>query len=123
MGAERMHAQVVDREHANQQRLRVAVLHELKSRVDQGLQNLADAESILKTETVNLEGDLLGGRKEFIARYARRIELGHALVASELQARLRREPDTIPSFVEEMLRLEAPPPADFQAALEILRGA
>ena len=32
---------------------------------------------------------LLGGRKEFVARYARRIELGHALVASELQARLR----------------------------------
>jgi SNF2 family DNA or RNA helicase len=32
---------------------------------------------------------LLGGRKEFVARYARRIELGHALVASELQAKLR----------------------------------
>ena len=32
---------------------------------------------------------LLGGRKEFTARYARRIELGHAFVASELQAKIR----------------------------------
>lgn len=54
----------VDREHANQQRVRTAVLHELKSRVDQGLANLAAAETILKTEAVNLEGDLLGGRKD-----------------------------------------------------------
>ena len=32
---------------------------------------------------------LLAGRKEFVARYARRIELGHAFVASELQAKIR----------------------------------
>lgn len=54
----------VDREFMSQQRVRVAVLHELRSRVDQGLQNLADAEAILRTQTVDLEGDLLGGRKD-----------------------------------------------------------
>jgi len=32
---------------------------------------------------------LLGGRKDFVTRYARRIELGHAFVASELQAKIR----------------------------------
>lgn len=54
----------VDREFAAQQRIRVAVLHELRSRVDQGLANLKAAETILKTEAVNLEGDLMGGRKD-----------------------------------------------------------
>jgi hypothetical protein len=55
---------IVDREHATQQRVRVAVLHELKSRVDQGLGNLAAAEEILKNQAVDLQGDLLGGRKD-----------------------------------------------------------
>jgi hypothetical protein len=54
----------VDREFQAQQRVRVAILHELRARVDQGLANLAAAESILKTQTVDLEGDLLGGRKD-----------------------------------------------------------
>ena len=54
----------VDREFAAQQRIRVAVVHELRTRVDQGLANLKAAETILKTEAVNLEGDLLGGRKD-----------------------------------------------------------
>ena len=54
----------VDREHQSQQRVRVAILHELRTRVERGLANLAAAESILKTQTVNLEGDLLGGRKD-----------------------------------------------------------
>ena len=54
----------VDRDFAAQQRLRVAVLHELRTRVDQALANLSAAESILKTQAVDLEGDLLGGRKD-----------------------------------------------------------
>ena len=36
-----------------------------------------------------LNPGLLGGRKDFVTRYARRIELGHARVASELQAKIR----------------------------------
>jgi hypothetical protein len=54
----------VDREFQAQQRVRVAILHELRARVDQGLANLSAAELILKSEAVNLEGDLLGGRKD-----------------------------------------------------------
>ena len=56
--------QVVDREFAAQQRVRVAVLHELRGRVEQGLRNLDLAEKILKTEAVDLRGDLLGGRRD-----------------------------------------------------------
>lgn len=55
---------VVDREFAAQQRVRVAVLHELRGRVDQGLQNLDAAEKILRSEAVDLRGDLLGGRRD-----------------------------------------------------------
>ncbi|HEY0135472.1 MAG TPA: SNF2-related protein, partial [Nannocystis sp.] len=36
-----------------------------------------------------LNPGLLGGRKDFVARYARRIELGHTRVAHELQAKIR----------------------------------
>ena len=36
-----------------------------------------------------LNAGLLGGRKDFVTRYARRIELGHARVADELRARIR----------------------------------
>lgn len=54
----------VDREFAAQQRVRVAVLHELRGRVEQGLRNLDQAEKILKTEAVDLRGDLLGGRRD-----------------------------------------------------------
>lgn len=55
---------VVDREFAAQQRVRTAVLHELRARVDQSLRNLDLAEKILKTEAVDLRGDLLGGRRD-----------------------------------------------------------
>lgn len=55
---------VVDREFASQQRLRVAVLQELRGRVDQALRNLDQAEKILRTETVDLKSDLLGGRRD-----------------------------------------------------------
>lgn len=54
----------VDRDFAAQQRFRVAILHELRARVDQSLANLSAAETILKTQAVDLEGDLLGGRKD-----------------------------------------------------------
>lgn len=54
----------VDREFQAQQRVRVAVLHELRARVNQGLANLSAAETILKTQTVDLERDLLGGRTD-----------------------------------------------------------
>jgi len=54
----------VDRDFAAQQRFRVAILHELQTRVGQALANLQAAETILKTEAVDLEGDLLGGRKD-----------------------------------------------------------
>lgn len=56
--------QVVDREFAAQQRVRVAVLHELRTRVEQGLRNLDAAKKILETEAVDLQGDLLGGRRD-----------------------------------------------------------
>jgi len=36
-----------------------------------------------------LNPGLLGGRKDFVTRYARRIELGHARAAEELQAKIR----------------------------------
>lgn len=54
----------VDREFAGQQRIRIAILDELRTRVDQGLANLAEAEKILKTQAVDLKGDLLGGRRD-----------------------------------------------------------
>lgn len=55
---------VVDREFAAQQRVRIAVLTELRARVDQVVRNLDRAESILRREAVDLRGDLLGGRQD-----------------------------------------------------------
>lgn len=54
----------VDREFMSQQRVRLAVLHELSARVARALDNLRAAEDILKTQAVDLQGDLMGGRKD-----------------------------------------------------------
>jgi hypothetical protein len=54
----------VDREFMSQQRIRLVILNELSTRVTRALDNLQDAEDILKTQTVDLQGDLLGGRKD-----------------------------------------------------------
>lgn len=54
----------VDREFMGQQRVRQAVLHELRARVAQAQANLRAAEDILRTQTVDLQGDLMGGRKD-----------------------------------------------------------
>ncbi len=51
-----------------------------------------------------LNPGLLGGRKDFVTRYARRIELGHARAAVELQAKIRpfvlrrRKVDVVPEL-------------------------
>ncbi len=54
----------VDREFMSQQRIRLVILNELSTRVTRALDNLRAAEDILKTQTVDLQGDLLGGRKD-----------------------------------------------------------
>ncbi len=54
----------VDREFMSQQRIRLVVLNELSTRVTRALDNLRLAEDILKTQAVDLQGDLLGGRKD-----------------------------------------------------------
>ncbi|HEY8380128.1 MAG TPA: hypothetical protein VIK91_26745 [Nannocystis sp.] len=55
---------LVDREFAAQQRVRAAVLHELRARIEQAISNFDRAETILKTEAVDLRGELLGGRRD-----------------------------------------------------------
>jgi hypothetical protein len=55
---------VVDREFAAQQRVRVAILTEVRARIDHALRNLDRAEAILNREAIDLQGDLLGGRAD-----------------------------------------------------------
>lgn len=54
----------VDRAFAGEQRLRVALLRELAGRLDRAQQNLAQARGIIERESVDLGGDLFGGRKD-----------------------------------------------------------
>ena len=54
----------VDREFMSQQRIRLVVLTELRGRVTRALDNLKAAEDILTTQTVDLQGDLMGGRRD-----------------------------------------------------------
>jgi len=54
----------VDREFMSQQRIRLVVLTELRGRVNRALDNLKAAEDILNTQAVDLQGDLMGGRRD-----------------------------------------------------------
>lgn len=54
----------VDREFMSQQRIRLVVLTELRGRVSRALDNLKAAEDILNTQAVDLQGDLMGGRRD-----------------------------------------------------------
>jgi hypothetical protein len=54
----------VDREFMSQQRIRLVVLTELRGRVTRALDNLKAAEDILNTQAVDLQGDLMGGRRD-----------------------------------------------------------
>ncbi len=54
----------VDREFMSQQRIRLVVLTELRGRVTRALDNLKAAEDILTTQAVDLQGDLMGGRRD-----------------------------------------------------------
>ena len=56
----------VDRAFAAEQRLRLAVLHELETRVLADIENLNAAQKIIETESINLNGDLLGGRQDLV---------------------------------------------------------
>lgn len=56
----------VDAEFASEQRLRVAVLNELGTRLDRVQKNLEQAKHILQTEEIDLSGDLLGGRQDLV---------------------------------------------------------
>ncbi len=56
----------IDAEFAAEQRLRVAVLGELKTRILRAEGNLREAKEILKTEQIDLSGDLLGGRQDLV---------------------------------------------------------
>ncbi len=78
----------VDREFAGQQRLRLAVLNELESRTLGAIENLNAAEKILKTESINLNGDLLGGRQDLIKLLLEPIDLRPLTTREEDLARV-----------------------------------
>ncbi|MCA9714246.1 MAG: hypothetical protein H6713_42340 [Myxococcales bacterium] len=78
----------VDREFAAEQRLRVAVLHELESRTLGAIENLNAAEKILRSESINLNGDLLGGRQDLIKLLLEPIDLRPLTTREEDLARV-----------------------------------
>jgi len=56
----------VDVAYAQEQRLRLAILDDLDRRIAAAIADLDAAKQIIETETVNFDGDLLGGRKDLI---------------------------------------------------------
>jgi heme/copper-type cytochrome/quinol oxidase subunit 2 len=79
----------IDREFAAKQRLRLAVLHELETRTRASIDNLSAAENILKTESINLNGDLLGGRQDLVKLLLEPVDLRPLTTQEEDYARVK----------------------------------